>query len=234
FATGTPTYLVKLLQAGNYNLSNLSGVSVSAEKLGDISTPQSDIVPILYQSGYLTIKGYDADYESYTLDFPNREVRRGFFNSLLPQYIGAINDNGGTFNIRNFIDDVDAAHIDAFFNRMKSLLANVPYTQAPAEKMERLLEQQYQNIVYILFTLMGFNAEVEHHTSLGRIDFTLKTKDYVYVMEFKANGTAAEALTQINEKHYADCFANDPRKLFKIGVGFDHATRNLDEWLVEG
>ncbi|MCB9017101.1 MAG: ATP-binding protein [Prevotellaceae bacterium] len=234
FATGTPTYLVKLLQAGNYNLSNLSGVSVSAEKLGDISTPQSDIVPILYQSGYLTIKGYDSDYESYTLDFPNREVRRGFFNSLLPQYIGAINDNGGTFNIRNFIDDVEAARIDDFFNRLKALLANVPYTQAPAERLEKLLEQQYQNIVYILFTLMGFNTEVEHHTALGRIDFTLKTKDYIYVMEFKTNGTAAEALAQIRESRYADCFANDPRKLFKIGVGFDHATRNLDEWLVEG
>ncbi|MFA6780109.1 MAG: PD-(D/E)XK nuclease domain-containing protein, partial [Paludibacteraceae bacterium] len=233
FATGTPTYLIKLLQTGNYDLANLSGIFVSAAKLGDISTPQSDIVPILYQSGYLTIKGYDREFRRYKLDFPNNEVRQGFFESLLPQYVGSVDTDENVFSVKEFVGDVRAARIDAFFNRLKALLANVPYTQAPAERLEKLLEQQYQNIVYILFTLMGFNTEVEHHTALGRIDFTLKTKDYIYVMEFKTNGTAAEALAQISESRYADCFANDPRKLFKIGVGFDHATRNLDEWLVE-
>lgn len=232
FATGTPTYLTKLLRDANYNLRELTGAEATASRLGDISQPELDPVPILFQSGYLTIKGHDAEFDTYSLDFPNREVRQGFFDALLPQFGSNFDENGNGFSLPKFVKAVREGRIDDFMERLKALLANIPYTQAPEEKRQKLIEQQYQNVVYIIFTLMGFYTKIEYHTAMGRIDLSIETPDYVFVMEFKVGqGSAEEALAQIEERHYADAFASTAKTLIKVGVGFDNATRNIDKWV---
>ena len=232
FATGTPTFLIRLLKNANYDLRRLSGIQVTASRLGDISEPARDPVPILFQSGYLTVKSYDPRFNRYSLDFPNAEVRQGFFDALIPQYDLRTDAYGEEFDIGNFVMAVEQGDIDGFMERLKALFAGIPYTQA-ADK-QRVLEQQYQNVVYIVFTLMGFYTEVEHHTATGRIDLVVKTPQYVYVMELKVGkGTAEEAMRQIDDNHYADPYAADPRKLYKVGVGFDPATNNMDRWLIQ-
>lgn len=233
FATGTPTYLTKLLRDANYNLRELTGAEATASRLGDISQPELDPVPILFQSGYLTIKSYDAEFGTYSLDFPNREVRQGFFDALLPQFGASIDENGNGFSLPKFVKAVREGRIDDFMERLKALLANIPYTQASEEKRQKLIEQQYQNVVYIIFTLMGFYTKIEYRTAIGRIDLSIETPDYVYVMEFKVGqGSAEDALAQIEERHYADVFASTAKTLIKVGVGFDNATRNIDKWIV--
>ena len=234
FASGTPTFLIRLLKNANYDLRRLSGIQTTAARLGDISEPTNDPIPILFQSGYLTVKKYDREFGTFILDFPNTEVHQGFFNSLIPQYDLRQDIYGEYFNIGSFVMDVREGDIDSFLERLKALFANIPYTQATGEERQRIIEQQYQNVVYIVFTLMGFYTEVEHHTAMGRIDLVVKTPQHIYVMEFKVGkGTAEEALRQINEKHYAEPYMADPRQLHKVGIGFDPATHNMDAWVVE-
>ncbi|MCF0194954.1 MAG: ATP-binding protein [Bacteroidaceae bacterium] len=234
FASGTPTFLIRLLKNANYDLRRLSGIQTTAARLGDISEPTNDPIPILFQSGYLTAKVYEPRFKTYILDFPNTEVRQGFFDSLLPQYNLRTDVNGEEFILMQFIMMVEQGDIDSFLERLKALFANIPYTQATGEQRQRIIEQQYQNVVYIVFTLMGFYTEVEHHTAMGRIDLVVKTPQHIYVMEFKVGkGTAEEALRQINEKHYAEPYLADPRQLHKVGIGFDPETHNMDTWMVE-
>lgn len=230
FATGTPTYLTWLLKNAGYDLKGLSGVSIQSSTLGDISEPEKNPIPILFQSGYLTLKSYNARFDKYTLDFPNKEVKSGFFDFLLPTYVP---ESRSTFDVSCFVEDVEAGRVDDFMNRLKALIATIPYTQASEEKQQKLIEQQYQNVVYIIFTLMGFYTKVEYHTALGRIDISVETDDYVYVMELKVGqGTAEEALAQIEKNHYIDPFVASGKKIVMVGVGFDNATRNIDEWIV--
>ncbi|MCF0188924.1 MAG: ATP-binding protein [Bacteroidaceae bacterium] len=233
FASGTPTFLIRLLKNANYDLRRLSGIQVTASRLGDISEPERDPVPILFQSGYLTVKDYDPRFNWYSLDFPNVEVRQGFFDALIPQYNLRTDAYGEDFCIANFVMAVERGDIDGFMERLKALFADIPYTQASDKR--RVLEQQYQNVVYIVFTLMGFYTEVEHHTSMGRIDLVVKTPQYIYIMELKVGkGTAEEAMRQIEDSHYADPYAADPRVLYKVGVGFDPDTNNMDRWVIAG
>ena len=131
------------------------------------------------------------------------------------------------FQIMSFIEEVEKGEIEAFFLRLQSFFADTPY------EMIRDLELHYQNVLFILFKLLGFYTEVEYHTSEGRIDLLIKTNRFIYLMEFKLEGTAEEALAQINEKHYATPFQVDRRKVFKIGVNFSNKTRNIQKWIVE-
>ena len=131
------------------------------------------------------------------------------------------------FAVQNFIREVRTGDIDGFFTRLRSFFSDTTY------ELVRQQELHYSNVLYIVFKLMGFYTQVEYHTNNGRIDLVLQTPDYIYVMEFKLNGTAEEALRQINEKDYALPFEKDPRTLYKIGVNFSPETRNIDEWIVE-
>lgn len=227
FSTGTPTILVKLLKQTNYCLSNLDGnVEAAVDNLTGLENVHHNPIPLLFQSGYLTIKGYDPEFRIYTLGFPNEEVRVGFINSLLPAYVN-IGTEDSSFQIKHFVREVRTARIDNFMHRLQSFLADTPY------ELIREQELHYQNVLFIVFKLLGFYTEAEYHTSQGRIDLVVKTADYIYVMEFKFQGTAEEALAQINEKNYAAPFASDPRTLYKIGVNFSSQTRNIDRWLIE-
>jgi hypothetical protein len=226
FETGTPSYLVYLLQKHNYNLEHMASAVVDADVLNSVDSQSTDPVPVIYQSGYLTIKDYNPRFGIYTLGFPNAEVEEGFMNFLLPYYSPIPKSSTG-FNIQNFVLDVESGKVDDFFHRLSSLFADTPY------ELIKDLENHYQNVIFIVSKLMGFYVKAEYHTSQGRIDLVLQTQDYTYVMEFKLNGTAEDALQQINDKNYALPFDNGDRKLVKVGVNFSSATRNIDRWLVE-
>lgn len=227
FETGTPTYLVELLKQHHYNLDRLSQEQTTADILNSIDSTSTNPVPVIYQSGYLTIKEYDERFGIYTLGFPNREVEEGFVNFLLPFYTNLTAPETG-FAIQKFVRDVEAGNVDAFLSRLQSLMADTSY-----EQIKRDQEVHYQNVVFIVTKLMGFYVKAEYHTSNGRIDLVLQTDKYVYVMEFKLDGTAEEALQQIHDKQYARPFASDNREVFKIGVNFSSETRNIERWVVE-
>ena len=224
FETGTPTYLVELLKKSNYDLEKMTRVETNDDILDSIFTDDNPI-PVIYQSGYLTIKEYDRRFGMYTLGFPNREVEDGFMNFLLPYYAG-IDRTRSPFEIKQFVSDVERGDIDGFMERLQSFLADCPY------EMARDIELHYQNVLFIVFRLAGLYTEVEYRTSKGRIDLVLQTGDYIYVMEFKLDGSAEEALEQIEDRQYALPFASDPRRLFKIGVNFSSQTRNIEKWVI--
>ena len=226
FETGTPTYLVKLLKENSYDLGKVDGAVVGLETMSGVDAADADAIPVIYQSGYLTIIDYDREFNAFTLGFPNREVKEGFLKFLIPYYT-PIRDSSSTFEIQNFVREVRSGEIDGFFTRLQSFFADTTY------ELVRQQELHYSNVLYIIFKILGFYTQVEYHTNRGRIDLVLQTPQYIYVMEFKLNGTAEEALNQINKNGYALPFAKDSRTLYKIGINFSSETRNIEHWLVE-
>ena len=226
FETGTPTYLVELLKQNHYSLQRIAHEETDADVLNSIDSASQNPVPVIYQSGYLTIKGYDRRFGMYRLGFPNREVEEGFIKFLLPYYAN-VDKTESPFQISKFVHEVEQGDYDAFFRRLQSFFADTPY------ELVRDLELHYQNVLFIVFKLIGFYVKAEYHTSEGRIDLILQTDQFVYIMEFKLDGTAEEAIKQINDKHYAQAFNADKRKLYKIGINFSNKTRNIERWIME-
>lgn len=226
FETGTPTYLVELLKQNHYSLQRIAHEETDADVLNSIDSASQNPVPVIYQSGYLTIKGYDRRFGMYRLGFPNREIEEGFIKFLLPYYAN-VDKIESPFQISKFVHEVEQGDYDAFFRRLQSFFADTPY------ELVRDLELHYQNVLFIVFKLIGFYVKAEYHTSEGRIDLILQTDQFVYIMEFKLDGTAEEAIKQINDKHYAQAFNADKRKLYKIGINFSNKTRNIERWIVE-
>lgn len=225
FETGTPTYLVELLKRNHYDLERMANTETDVDVLNSIYGDE-DPIPVIFQSGYLTIKGYDKEFGLYRLGFPNKEVEEGFMKFLVPFYTH-FNKVEAPFEIQKFVKELRSGDIDAFFERLRSFCADTPY------ELVSNFELHYQNVLFILYKLLGFYVQAERHTSDGRIDLVLQTDKFIYVMEFKLDGTANEALEQINKKGYALPFEKDSRRLFKIGVNFSNKTRTIEKWLVE-
>ena len=227
FQTGTPTFLVKSLQKADYDLRTLmDGVEASASTFTEYRAEADNPIPLIYQSGYLTIKDFDKEFKMYTLGFPNDEVRYGFLNFLVPFYT-PITDDKKNFYIMKFIKELEKGEVDAFMQRFEAFFADFPY------ELNDKTERHYQVIVYLIFKLMGQFTLAEVHSAKGRADAVVQTKDFVYVFEFKLNGTAEEALQQIEEKGYAEPFKSDKRQIVKVGVEFSAETRNVKRWLTE-
>lgn len=226
FETGTPTYLVSLLKKHHYDLERMAHEETDAQVLNSVDSESTNPIPVIYQSGYLTIKGYDERFGIYRLGFPNREVEEGFVRFLLPYYAN-VNKVESPFEIQKFVREVESGDYDSFFRRLQSFFADTTY------EVIRDQELHYENVLFIVFKLVGFYVKVEYHTNVGRIDLVLQTDKFIYIMEFKLNGTAEEALQQIHEKRYALPFEMDGRKLFKIGINFSAETRNIEKWIVE-
>ena len=226
FETGTPTYLVSLLKKHHYDLERMAHEETDAQVLNSVDSESTNPIPVIYQSGYLTIKGYDERFGIYRLGFPNREVEEGFVRFLLPYYAN-VNKVESPFEIQKFVREVESGDYDSFFRRLQSFFADTTY------EVIRDQELHYENVLFIVFKLVGFYVKVEYHTNDGRIDLVLQTDKFIYIMEFKLNGTAEEALQQIHEKRYALPFEMDGRKLFKIGINFSAETRNIEKWIVE-
>ena len=226
FETGTPSYLVKLLINSNFRLEDLAEGGVTGDVLNSVDIASSDPIPVIFQSGYLTIKGYYKDYDEYLLDFPNEEVKKGFLRYLLPMYT-SVEPSKSAFQIRSFVDEVKSGDITAFMTRLESFFANTPYD------LIKDTENHYQNVLFILCNLCGLYTKAEFHTSNGRVDMTIETPDYVYIFEFKYNGTAEEAMAQIKEKNYAQPFLASGKKIALIGANFSGETRNIEKYLEE-
>lgn len=225
FETGTPTFLVELLKKTNYNLNNLTRERVTGDVINSIDSMEDNPIPVIYQAGYLTIQGYDERFRKYLLGFPNQEVENGFINFLAPSYT-AMKPTRSEFYIENFIEDVETGQAERFMKRLQAMLCDTDY------KIVGDAELYFQNATYVFFKMMGFYVEVERPTSDGRMDMIIKTSKYIYILEFKLDGTASEALRQIEEKEYARPFALDNRKLYKIGINFSTKTRSVEEWKV--
>ncbi len=226
FRTGTPTFLVKLLQNKNYQLQSLEGKKAVESALSTVNYTLSNPIPVLYQSGYLTIKGYDPETRFYTLGFPNKEVEKAFLSFLLPYYTPVPDSEKAEF-LNELIIDVHEGKPERFLLRLQTLFAGQDH-RIVGDK-----ELYFQNVFYLLFRLLSFYVKVEEPTSDGRIDFIIYTKNYIYIFEFKLDHTAEEALQQIKDKQYARPFQMDPRKLFLIGVNFSSKTRTIEKWIME-
>ncbi len=226
FQTGTPTYLVDLLKQSNYDIRSLiDNVEVGSSGFAEYRAEPNNPLPMIYQSGYLTIKGYDKEVRLYTLGFPNDEVRYGFMNFLVPYYT-TISSDGTEFHIGQFVRELRAGDIDSFMERTKAFYADFPY------ELNDKTERHYQVVFYLMFKLMGQFVDVEVRSAKGRADAVVKTKNTIYVFEFKLQGTAEEALRQIDEKGYLLPYTKNGRKLVKIGVDFSKEERNVNNYIV--
>ena len=226
FETGTPTYLVQLLRNHNYELEKMARAEVTADVLNSVDADSKDPIPVIYQSGYLTIKGYNDRFKKYLLGFPNEEVEEGFVKYLMPYYMNNI-EKRSAFDIEKFSADVEAGQPAQFLERLKSLFASAPYDSTTGDK-----ENHFQNMMWVVFKMMGFYSHAEYYTSDGRIDLLVETPLYRYVMEFKLDGTAEEALEQIKAKDYPLQFQFDEKKTYLMGVNFSHETRTIDKYLI--
>ncbi|UTC98722.1 ATP-binding protein [Treponema denticola] len=234
FATGTPTFLVNYLKDAHYNIPDLDGkVELDESMLNEYRADTKDPIPILFQSGYLTIKEYIEDVNMYRLGFPNDEVRYGFLKNLFPSYSSLRPDETGV-SIWKFVEDIRAGNVDEFMERMQAIIAGVPYDNLPKDKL-KLREQNYQTAVYLIFKLMGQFVQTEIHCLKGRADCIVHTKDSIYIFEFKlmSAGTAEDAIVQIKENGYAAQFKTSSKKIILIGSSFNEEERTIGEWKTE-
>jgi len=226
FQTGTPTYLVDLLKESNYDLRLLlDGIELEPFAFSEYRVDVKNPIPMIYQSGYLTIKDYDKKFGLYTLGFPNDEVRYGFLKFLMPYYTDVTNDESG-FHIAKFCRELESGQAEAFMNRMKVFFAKIPY------ELSNDNERHYQAVFYIVFTLIGQYIDAEIRSASGRADAVVKTQDYIYLFEFKLDGSAEEAIKQIDDKDYLLPYQLDGRKLVKVGVDFSKEKRNINNFIV--
>ena len=226
FETGTPTYLVELLKKHRYNLSKLEKEVLTEDELNSVDSASTNPIPVIYQSGYLTIKDYNSRFNLYKLGYPNKEVEEGFVKFLIPFYTNVDKPQSG-FEISLFIDELEDKDIEGFMEHLQAFLSACPYELQPDQ------ERHFQSVMYILTTLCGFYTEVEEHTSKGRMDMTIKTDKYIYIFEFKFNSTAETALKQIADMGYVDKFRKDGREVICIGVNYSSAERNIDRWIIK-
>ena len=229
FESGTPTFLVKQLRAMEFDARRFTDHTIyaNASLLKDYSVDNPDPIPLLYQTGYLTIVDYDAEGCEYTLAFPNHEVKYGFLQNLMPEYVTDCGASSGldVFTLRRYTNQGD---VESIMRVLTALFARITYT-----KKEDPFEHYFQTVIYLVFTLLGQFAECEMHTFAGRIDCRVQTRKYIYLFEFKRDESAEKALQQIDDKSYTLPFVADSRKLYKIGVSFDSEKRLLSEWKVE-
>lgn len=226
FQTGTPTFLVEMLQETEYDLRTLlDGIEAPSSMFSEYRVDSNNPIPLIYQSGYLTIKDFDREFGNYLLQFPNDEVRYGFINFLVPFYTGVKNSDQG-FYIGKFVQELRAGDYDSFLTRLQAFFADFNY------ELNEQTERHYQVVFYIVFKLMGQFTDAEVRSARGRADAVVKTPKYIYVFEFKLHDTAEAALKQIDEKGYLIPYQADGREVIKIGVEFSAEKRNISRWLV--
>ena len=222
--SGTPSLLRNYLKHYRTDLQRLMSVRSTASQLSGLDMENMDVVALLYQTGYLTIKRHDAKNDIYYLGIPNDEVKEGFLSYLLPSYANLHHENSSIF-VFEFREEMEEGRVEDFMRRLQSMFADVSYEMRMDE------ERNVQNALFLLFRLIGMNADVEYRTSEGRIDILVRTDNYVYIIELKYNHSAEEALQQIIEKDYALPWATDNRRTIAIGINFSTEKRTIDSWL---
>ena len=229
FGSGTPTYLLNMMRKYDFTAIDLGEEMEAGREDFDAATETlTTILPLLYQSGYVTIKDYDEESELYTLALPNKEIRVGLFRSMLPHYLASKTVKGNT-TIAKMSKLINQGHMEEALQLLKTFLETVPYCD------NTHYEGHYQQMMYIIFALLThFRILVEQHTAKGRTDLTLETRDTLYIMELKFNGSAQEALQQINDKHYAAAYALHGKNIVKVGLTYTISEEvSTLEWLME-
>ena len=223
FDSGTPTFLFNIVDQFKTDLTKLEGTKVLVQDFSISPEGATSALPILYQSGYLTIKGYDPEYEEYTLGFPNREVRLGFLYAFMPSVTNTSSQQNSSM-LLGVTRALKAGDVDSAMTSIKAFIASMPY------HYDNTKEPDFQTIMYMIFSLLGMYVKVEVASALGRADAIIETRNYVYVIEYKVNHSVDEALQQIEDKGYATPYLSDPRKLIKIGMNFSSECRGLESW----
>ena len=228
FGSGTPTFLIEKMREFHVLPSQLGKVRAKAASFDAATERMTSLTPLLYQSGYLTIKDYEKKIDVYTLDFPNKEIEVGLFDSLLPGYLGSEIDAGRVV-VADISTYINNGEMDEALQLLADFLETIPYCD------NTHYEGHWQQTLYIMFALLtNYDILVEQHTVKGRIDITMETADTIYVMELKFNKSAEEALAQIEAKHYADAFKMSGKKVVKIGLNFSVKDEvNCLEWKIE-
>ncbi len=228
FASGTPTYLINMMRKFNV-VPNSLGKTYAKDSAFDAPTEEmTAITPLLYQSGYLTIKDYDELSDLYTLDLPNKEIKVGLFESLLPNYLEGMFAQNGDVAIAQMSVLIRQDDMDGALQLLQTFLGTVPYCNVTN------YEGHYQQMLFIIFSLLtSYVVDVEVHTPKGRVDIVMLTHTRLYIIELKLNKDAQTALQQINLKNYAQRFALCGKPITKVGINFDSTKGNIEDWLIE-
>ena len=226
FGSGTPSYLIKGLQKYHVNVTDIEQKSVSVDDF-DVSPEQmTSALPLLYQSGYLTIKQYKPFTKSYKLGYPNQEVKIGMLKSLAPNYLSPVSvDNNGLVN--EFVELVYDGDIEQAMVRLKAYLSSI------SNRLSNKNERDFQTVFYLIFNLMGALIKVEEDSAVGRADAVLHLPTAIYVFELKYDGSAEDALKQIDDKGYLIPYSADGKRLYKVGVNYDSTQRTISDWIIK-
>ena len=226
FGSGTPTFILKQLEKFNVNLTTLDGQDVVLSSFDQSPEEMTDALPLLYQSGYLTIKKYDPMFRQYTLGIPNKEVRDGLLNSLIPRYVNPHRVENDAF-LLGFCKAVYRGDIEEALEHMRTYMATIPYD------LENHTEKHYQTIFYLMFSFLNIYIRTEVKSAIGRADAVMHMPDTIYVFELKVDKSADEALAQIDSKGYMLPYRADGKRLVKVGISFDSKQRTIAEWKIK-
>ena len=226
FASGTPTYLLEMLNKFQVMPSEIGGSEADKAEFDAPTEKMTTIMPLLYQSGYITIKGYDPETELYLLDIPNKEIRVGLYRCLLPHYIG-MNTVKGTTTIAKMSAAIRHNDINKALEMLQTYLGTIPYCDNTD------YEGHYQQMMYVIFSILDNYVDVEVRTAKGRVDMVLRTATHLYLFELKLNQDSKTAMKQIDLKEYPNRFALCGLPVVKVGINFDVATHNITDWKVE-
>ena len=226
FGSGTPSFLLKLLDKYHVNLSTLESQETVLSSFDQSTEEMTDALPLLYQSGYLTIKKYEPMFQEYTLGIPNKEVRDGLLNSLIPHYVNPRRSDNNAF-LLGFCKAVYRNDIEAALEHMRTYMATIPYD------LENHSEKHYQTIFYLMFSFLNIYIRTEVKSAIGRADAVMHMPDTIYVFELKVDKSAEEALAQIDEKGYMLPYHAEGKRLVKIGISFDSTQRTISDWIIK-
>ena len=234
FDSGTPSFLIRQMQNYRTDITTLERLDAPASAFDQPTENMEDALPLLYQSGYLTIKGYDALFNTYQLSIPNNEVRVGLTEGLIPAYTGLKRNDAHGFALR-FFRAMIQADIHVAMGEMKAFLAGIPYVEGFQQKLSEVKNYEgfYEYTFWLIFNMLNVYARTQVKCAQGRIDFVVQAMGTVYVFELKVNGTAQEAMAQINSKGYFVPYQTEGQRVVKVGIHFDRDTMTIGDYLVE-
>ena len=225
FGSGTPSYLIKSLQKYHVNVMDIEKKSCDVDDFDVSPEMMTSALPLLYQSGYLTIKKYNPILHRYTLEYPNKEIKIGMLKSLAPNYLSPITLDNNSL-VGDFLEKLYEADVEGAMVRLKAYLASI------SNRLSNKSERDFQTVFYLIFNLMGAHMRVEEDSAIGRADAVVYMPDAVFVFELKYDGSAEEAIRQIDEKGYLIPYSADGKRLFKIGVNYDSNQRTIADWII--
>ena len=233
FESGTPTFMVHLFEQKIFELPDLEkNINLSMRDMNEYRLSYVNLVPLLFQAGYLTIKDYKREEDTYILGYPNDEVKYAFLYNLMAVYTDGKSLSQGEFRIGLFKEAMQRGDVERVLTLIKALMASIPYDSLPEDRLF-LREQNYQTSVYLIFSLMGEYVKTEVHSSQGRSDVEVETADSIYIFEFKVGGKPIDALNQIKEMGYAEKHIASNKNIFLIGATISRNKRTLGKWVVE-